>query len=788
MRHWKKHKSKMTIKVVNEAEKAVQERSTSEPYVHWFYRNGAADRGGPAQDNAFLDTSGAILRNAFRWYRDFFLENEPHPEEGAEADAAGDDNPPAGKHDKAIGDKYGGGILVPLPKGSVNPNFNAGQEWADEQIAERLPEVDKDTVVVGIIDTGISLCHENFRSLDGSTRFIASWQQGAKHTEEGGDHLPFGREIFAGEINGALRTHCLGSLAGNLDEDAFNRELGLVDPGDPTGQRDLDLPGAHGTHVLDLATGYVPKPDVETEEAMRQQRIIAVNLPAQKTHGTAGNFLAYLAYYALRRIIFLSDALWRKTYADSEEEPAVKGFPIVINFSYGMQAGPKDGSMLFEQFMQQALRERGEGMNSQIRIVMPAGNEAQLRGAASIVLGKEGAKHGPTGYDAAPTVTLPWRLSPADHTANYMEIWTDNEGSPEDILRQLKLCVTPPGGEILEVDDLELNHHYDLGVEDPPPARIYCEEKLGQIDNRSFRRLRLLLCTAPTASFEPDDVVAPAGLWQVELRYEAERPVDFKFHIQSDQSAVRTSENGMRSYFDHKKYQTHVLCPPPVGTRVKRKFPFGGPRDSYHWDPIAGYSAAEPWLDYGPVQRMGTQNALASAREDSLMCIGGYVGITGSPALYSGATDGNPDDDDESRSVVSVSFISETSPNHFGLLAAGSRNGSTVAYRGTSMATALATRTIADAFCLERDNDLTKIGIEDWLRRKTGKEKNDPRRVLNRCDHWGTCMPWNGAPILKLGVERIGLPESFQRNRVFRLGGVTPCAQSAAKCCDDGLH
>ena len=753
---------------------------TIEPYVHWFYRDGADD----LLDRALIRYSSPIfqiVRDLWRFPASQVLD-PPDIEDLPEASKKSDTS----HLYKAKELSDGAGVLLPLPKGAQNPDALDVSHWDHAGIAKILPDdVEEDTVIVGIIDTGISLGHNNFRNLQGQTRFIASWQQGAKHetvdrevgnaASEASRQLPFGREVFASEINDALGEFSGGSLTGNLDEDSFNRRLGLVDTGDPTGQRDLDLAAAHGTHVLDLAAGHVPLPGEETEEAMRRQRIIAVNLPAQHTHGTAGNFLAYLADMALRRIIFLADALWLKKFGPPKQgENDINGFPIVINFSYGMQAGPKDGSLLFERLMQDAVTSRAKGMNSQIRVAMPAGNEAQNRGAASAVLGAEGVKHCVLGYTAKPQINLPWRLSPADHTSNYMEIWSEYDSDYKHILDDLKLFVTPPGHGLLEVENLELGRHYDLAGDDGKLiARVYCElmpraeSESGK--KRDPRRIRILICTAPTLSFEPDAAVAPAGCWNVELRYNL-TPVDFSFYVQSDQSAVRASKNGMRSYFDHPNYETHVLTPPFVGKRKYKKYPFGGLRDSYHYDPIHGYDDAEYWPLFGPVQRLGTLNALASADKDNfLVCIGGYVGLSGRPAWYSGATNGNPTDEDVTRRVVTVSFISETAPNHFGLLAAGSRNGSVAAYRGTSMATALATRYIVDAFMATPKSRHHLIGNEPWLREMS--QENEENSLVPRKDHWGQNMPWYGSPILKLGVERIGLPESFQKNRVSRLGG-----------------
>ena len=69
------------------------------------------------------------------------------------------------------------------------------------------------------------------------------------------NQLPFGEEIYHDEIQERISKF---SKNGFLNEDEFNRDLGLVNPKDPFGQRDLDHTAAHGTHILDLAAGHDP--------------------------------------------------------------------------------------------------------------------------------------------------------------------------------------------------------------------------------------------------------------------------------------------------------------------------------------------------------------------------------------------------------------------------------------------------------------------------------------------------------------------------------------------------
>lgn len=703
------------------------------PYVHWWY-----DTEDPQVQKALnlVDLTPSAFRDAARDMAD---------------------------------ESYGGGSAVPIPKKSRNPK--EPDNWNPHELMSRLPKVDPNTIIIGIVDTGIGLGHRSFRMQDGSTRFVAAWQQTAPFDPEQ-PQLPCGQELYSREINAAIQRH---GAENYLDEEAFNRELCLVDPSHPFGQRDLDHAGAHGTHVLDLAAGHDP---VYGDSAKaKQQRIIAINLPAPYMHGSAGNFLAFFAVLAVKRILFLADALWHRNNPDGKPVNGVIGYPIVLNFSYGMQAGPKDGTHEFERAFKKIIKERiktfkdgnkHKGTASAVRLVMPAGNDNLSRGAASIVLGKEGSTlklrenddGSPVEYDATPEVIMPWRIKPGDATSNFAEIWTDAkslESRPDSLLEDFKLFVTPPGAQRLEVKGLKSGKHYDLGN----CARVYCSEHKAKSNGIEHLRLRLVICVAPTLAFAEHTPYAPAGLWEIKVQYDAEPATDVSFYVQSDQSIVRASNTGLLSYFDHPNYATHLET--------------GRVRDSYAYDLKVPSKDLENWRIYGPVQRRGTHNALASVSLDdalaSVICIGGYRDSDGAPALYSAAADGGSTKAG-GREAISVSFPSENGAAHFGLLGAGARDGSVTAFRGTSMAAALATRFIAEELgpWLDGPREQATLGTERWIRDR-GREWEDEIRKSGFTNEWGEYTRWSGYKILKSGVGRLPSPDAWHRGRVHRFGG-----------------
>jgi len=147
-------------------------------------------------------------------------------------------------------------------------------------------------VVVGIVDTGLDLAHEDFRNADGTTRVSLLWDQ----TDKGGPHPGFpnfysyGTEWTAADINsGAAR------------------------------EKDTD---GHGTHVSGIAVG----------------------------NGRAtGNGLAAYTYVGVApeaEILFCKTTLTSDAVLDAVSwiQGSAGSRPCVVNLSLGSQAGPHDGT------------------------------------------------------------------------------------------------------------------------------------------------------------------------------------------------------------------------------------------------------------------------------------------------------------------------------------------------------------------------------------------------------------------------------------------------------------
>lgn len=683
------------------------------PYVNWWHK---ADGQLPANFRDFDGGVGEIFFDPGRLFerivnlRSLVGETPDHSSEM-----------------KKILEQFGHGSLVPLPKDSKNPGWpeKPGDlpDWITPEVMERLPDdVPDDAVIVGVIDTGVALGHRAFRLDTGETRVIASWQQTAEFCHQSADYLPFGEEWFAGDINAKLLAHSRnGVLADRLDEDAFNRALRLVEPQRIRGHRDLDHRAAHGTHVMDIAAGGDPASFADADRL----RMIVVNLPTQYLHGYAGNFLEFFAGYAVVRVFHLAEALWKK-----KDPNRPGGYPVALNLAYGMMGGPKDGSRMLEKLMDLFVTQRAK-IGLPTSICMPVGNENLARAVARVQ----------TGPDCW-SKTIPWRVLPSDRTSNHLEFWfTVTTKCPEDDLDQYTFQITTPTGDDYEIAGPRHGAYADLpgGF-----ARLYC---LLHPNENDATHVHFMLATSPTLIIERDEerdaargaqiIPAPAGVWKIKAC--SPRPSELTVYVQSDQSATVQSNAGLRSYLDHADYERYQ--------------PEGRVTDTYSYTLESPHQPVDLEDPVSLVTRKGTHNALATTRSNS--AIAGFRRSDGRPADYSATWYPAP-----SRSVAQIqaAYPTDDSPALYGVLAAGARDGTSVAFRGTSMAAAMATRAAANAMLAwaqaAKPSQSVALGSADWHERQGADGESE---ISKTHDHFGRTT------VDKTGGGRV-LAEDFQRS------------------------
>ena len=274
---------------------------------------------------------------------------------------------------------------------------------------------------IGIIDDGIAFAHQQFRAPAGAdaaggqrTRIVALWLQDLE-TATPDNGVAFGQRLEAKDINALLQKSAASTSVIN-DIDVYRR-AGQYDFAREA-HKPIAFRTAHGTHVMDLACGHDPR-DVDG----RAPPILAVQLPNAVTADTSGVNMGSYVLQALRLIMLWADKLDRGGPA-----------PLVVNFSYGILAGPKDGTHYLEREIDRLVNHRNKTRRT--TVVLPAGNAYRDRTTAQIAL------------EVGSTKALDWVLLPDDGTPSYLEIWFERE-AVQGISPPVEIALTPPGSHLI---------------------------------------------------------------------------------------------------------------------------------------------------------------------------------------------------------------------------------------------------------------------------------------------------------------------------------------------------
>jgi hypothetical protein len=505
----------------------------------------------------------------------------------------------------------------------------------------------EETVVVGVIDDGIAFAHERFRDVDGGTRMQYFWRQDGRFELVEPSTVPFGREIWKSDLSprpGIDSLLAANAAAGLVDEERLYRQAGLVDFTEP-GHKAAAWRPAHGTHVLDVAAGFDPS------AAPVDRPIVAVQLPVAATADTSG---ASLEFYVKIAVDYILDRARR--LGAGRDTP----LPVVINFSYGMLAGPHDGTSALERALDLAIADR----NAPLRFVLPAGNGHLSRCHAEIE------------FQDYATVTLPWRVQPDDRTPSQLEIWLPHEGSAPPAQSRVSIRIETPFGELLSPS---LGEQHGAAIQLKRNGQVLAEARYTFQSPPTSRGL-FLVTLQPTERLRPvspvlADRIAPSGLWKVHItRNPLVSAPKLNAWIQRDDVIFGYPRRARQSYFDATCYTRFDALTRPL--------------EDDHED--------DSGIQRCHVKRRGLISAIATGCETIVVggtyrkeLVAADYSAGGPTSTVCGCKQAIP------REGPDVLAVSDDSRAHVGVLAAGSRSGSTVAMTGTSVAAPMVTRIVA---------------------------------------------------------------------------------------------
>lgn len=310
-----------------------------------------------------------------------------------------------------------------LPADSINhdPEGMDDSDLTDPALAylsdDALPDPDAGCIVA-VIDDAIPFAHEQLRLACGASRVASIWVQDAKFTPGGaGSDLPSGIELRGAEIDGWLARARSGEIPG---EDAIYRQTGVLDLTRDTTPSTAYEHG-HGAAVTMLAAG-LPVDD----PAGRNHPVIAVNLPPKITEDSMGTLSPIVIMASILFIINRARRLCRFVERRLDRPEGSVRLPVVVNLSFGLTAGARDGSSLLELFMDAVSAEAAPDLG-RVHFVLPTGNHRLSRLHARLTPGED----------------LGWRLPPDDRTVTALEIWgPERAGLPDD---KLQITLAAPG-------------------------------------------------------------------------------------------------------------------------------------------------------------------------------------------------------------------------------------------------------------------------------------------------------------------------------------------------------
>ena len=464
--------------------------------------------------------------------------------------------------------------------------------------------VPDDTVVMAVIDDGIAIGNDVFRSSLTETRVQMAYvmRKGAF-----GQPQVQGRMIEKDEIDQKLAKYTYCDL---LDETAFYQDLGIIDfaSGDfsPTALR-----LSHGTHVMSMAAGY------RIADASNTRPIICAMLPPRVTQDVTGQDLRPSLALAMRVLTRYALRFQR----ESGGHP-----PVVFNFSYGNYAESHDGTNAIARLIERTLKRFPQ---QEKRLVLAAGN------------GNLERIHGRVEFSAShpENVTLRMMVQPDDRTASYVQMWLPYSAAwpPPNYAR---VRVTSPDGVTSPWVDARAG------------ARVRFRNDQGAVMARlayQFQRFptsrgQFAFSMKPTASLAANAVLAPAGEWLFELeRVDLAEDQAIDVWIQRDDTLPGFAPHGRQAYFNNACYQRFdaygrplAVDPPDTECPIRRAGTLSGFADGasplvigafvQSTGRMSGYSAAGPITPTRGDPLANRKGPDAAARADDSLVRLGVVG------------------------------------------------------------------------------------------------------------------------------------------------------------------
>lgn len=291
---------------------------------------------------------------------------------------------------------------------------------------------------------------------------------------------------------------------------------------------------SHGTHVTSRALRVFK----ECSEDSGKVALNGVAIPVEVTEKTSGSTLGSYILAGIRQAMMWNDAYYDETGEDDDQTP------LVINFSYGFRAGPKDGSSKLNCAIAEMIDARNCFIqNRPTALVVPMGNDYAVRGVAYKKLTSQ-----------EPTVEVDWVVQPDDRTSSFLEIYARRIGSKD--AADLSFELVGPSGDIktLEIATRDLT--------DPRSKYQTCVLRRGETyaaewsewkpEADSHWDRRVFLALGPTQTFDNFVGSVPDGRWRLKITSRSANTVELLAMVQRDDTPGSYPQRGRQSFLDHR--------------------------------------------------------------------------------------------------------------------------------------------------------------------------------------------------------------------------------------------
>lgn len=406
------------------------------------------------------------------------------------------------------------------------------QESAENEAQQSESNQQTDDPLLAVIDDGLGFLNERFqRTTPGGTqtRIEGVFIQSIKLNPPTPGGLVFGRILSRTDVQGFLQRQDERAVYKEINEEVFA----------PDTVRSTEHADSHGSHIMDLAGGTDP---TNMADPMRNVPMVLVQLPPQIVDDTSGMNMVQYILQGMHWILFKALVLGKRR--------------VVVNLSFGITAGPKDGSSLFSSHVA-FLINLAALLGIRLDIVVPFGNDYQNRQIAAVTISPE------------EEIALDVRLLPDDRAPNYVEIRPEDNTAPEDIA----LGLIAPNGTVIAPQTFAPDVSDNIVYKGKVVGRFY------HVPASQGRLPYLSISMAPTAPILDDALLLNAqgpliepGIWSIVMVNTKSSDAQLRLEIQRGDTIPGYRQRGRQAYFcDPCGYEYDMGTPAPTGNVVQSK-------------------------------------------------------------------------------------------------------------------------------------------------------------------------------------------------------------------------